>query len=65
MISVILYLVYTILKINEVNTVKSNVIIYTLSILILIPTIFSPSISGTIVILLLSFLVTYANQGLK
>ncbi|NQX82296.1 MAG: DUF4401 domain-containing protein [Flavobacteriaceae bacterium] len=59
MILVIMYLVYTILKINEINTTKSKVMIYTLSSLILVSTIFSPSISGSIVIILLSFLVNY------
>jgi len=59
MILVTMYLVYTIMKINEINTVKSKVMIYTLSALILVSTIFSPSISGAIVIILLSFLVNY------
>jgi hypothetical protein len=59
MILVIMYLVYSIIKINEIKTVKSKVMIYTLSALILISTIFSPSISGAIVIVLLSFLVNY------
>ena len=59
MILVTMYLVYTIIKINEVNTVKSKVMIYTLSALILMSTIFSPSISGAIVIILLSFLTNY------
>lgn len=59
MISVTMYLVYIIIKINEINTVKSKVLIYTLSALILVSTIFSPSISGAIVIILLSFLVNY------
>jgi len=54
-----MYLVYSIIKINEIKTVKSKVLIYALSVLILIPTIFSPSISGAIVIVLLSFLVNY------
>lgn len=59
MIIVTMYLVYKIMKINEIKTVKSKVIIYTLSLLILVPTILSPSISGAIVIILLSFLVNY------
>ena len=59
MILVTMYLVYTLLKINEINTVKSKVMIYTLSALILGSTILSPSISGAIVIILLSFLVNY------
>lgn len=59
MVFVTTYLVHTIIKINELNTVKSKVMIYTLSSLILVSTIFSPSISGAIVIILLSFLVNY------
>lgn len=58
-ILVIMYLVYSIININEIKTVKNQVMIYTLSALILISTIFSPSISGAIVIVLLSFLVNY------
>lgn len=59
MILVTMYLVYSIIKINEINTVKGKVMIYTLSVLILVPTLLSPSISGAIVIILLSFLVNY------
>ncbi|NQX85578.1 MAG: DUF4401 domain-containing protein [Flavobacteriaceae bacterium] len=59
MILVTLYLVYKIIKINEVKDFKSKAIIYSLSFLILAPTILSPSISGAIVIILLSFLVNY------
>ena len=59
MILVIIYLVYSIIKINEIKTVKSKVMIYILSALILISTILSPSISGAIVVMLLSFLVNY------
>lgn len=59
MILVIFHIVNTIIKINEINTVKNRVIIYTLCVLILVPTVFSPSISGAIVIILLSFLVNY------
>ncbi len=59
MIFVIIYLVYTISKINEIESVKNKILIYSLSCLILISTIFSPSISGAMVIILLSFLVNY------
>ncbi len=58
-ISITVYLVYRILKINKIETLKSKILIYTLSILVLIPTILSPSISGAMVIILLSFLVNY------
>lgn len=59
MILVISYLVYTITKIIEIESVKSKILIYSLSSLILISTIFSPSITGAIVIILLCFLVNY------
>lgn len=59
MILVTMYLVYSIIKINEINAVKNKVLIYTLSTLILASTILSPSISGAIVIIMLSFLVNY------
>jgi len=59
MIFVIMYLVYTIIKINEVETVNNKLMIYILSALTLISTIFAPSISGAIIIILLSFLVNY------
>lgn len=59
MILVTLYLVYKIIKINEVKAFKTKAIIYSLSFLVLFPTVFSPSISGAIVIILLSFLVNY------
>ena len=54
-----IYLVYLISKINKIDTLKSKILIYTLSASILIPTILSPSISGAIVIILLSFLINY------
>lgn len=56
---VIMYLIYTIIKINEIEVVKSKVLIYVLCSLILISTMFAPFISGAIVIILLSFLVNY------
>jgi hypothetical protein len=59
MILVTLYLVFKIIKINQVKAFKSKALIYSLSLLILAPTLFSPSISGAIVIILLSFLVNY------
>ena len=59
MIFVIMYLVYTIINIIEIETIKSKLLIYSLSAIILIATLWCPSISGAIVILLLSFLVNY------
>ncbi len=59
MILVTLYLVHMILKINGVTSVKSKASVYVMSGLVVACTLFSPSISGAIVILLLSFLVRY------
>ena len=59
MILVTIYLVYRVLRIHEIKTLKSKVMVYILSVLILASTIFSPSISGAIVIVLLSFWVNY------
>ena len=58
-ISVIFYLVYTIIKIHEIDALKNKVLIYALSGFLLIPTLYAPSISGAMVIILLSFLVNY------
>jgi hypothetical protein len=59
LILVTMYLVYKIINIVEINAAKNKIAIYALSGLILIATIFSPSISGAIVIILLCFLVNY------
>jgi hypothetical protein len=59
MILVIIYLVNRILIITEIKAVKSKLLIYLFTGLILISLLFSPSILGAIVILLLSFLVNY------
>lgn len=59
MISILLYLVYIVINISEIVAVKSKMMIYTLSSVILISTVFSPSISGALIIILLSFLVNY------
>ena len=56
---VVIYLVSMISNILDIKSVKNKILIYSLSILILIPTVFSPSISGAILIILLSFLVNY------
>ncbi|WP_417887511.1 DUF4401 domain-containing protein [Zunongwangia sp.] len=60
-ISVIMYLTNMIIKINEITSVKTKSIVYILTISILAPTIFSPTISGAIAIILLSFLVNYKS----
>lgn len=59
MILVTLYLIHTIIKINKVENTQSKVMIYSLSFAILLSTLFSPSISGAIILILLSFLVNY------
>lgn len=59
LISVALYLVYTIIKITEIKAVKFKVLIYIISTLILATTVFSPSITGAIIIVLLSFLTNH------
>ncbi|MGJ8743373.1 DUF4401 domain-containing protein [Polaribacter sp.] len=59
MIMVILYLVSIIIKINQIKAIKSKILIYSLSFFILLSTVFSPAISGAILIMLLSFLVNY------
>ncbi len=56
---VIIYLVRVVLKINDVESIKSKILIYSFSCLILISTILSPAISGAIAIILLCFLVNY------
>ncbi len=57
--SCILYVLFLLLKILEVNSLKSKFLIYTLSLLLLLPIFYSPSILGAILIILLSFLVNY------
>jgi len=59
MFFVIIYLVNIIIKILEIQSVKGKILIYVLTGLMLIPTVFSPAISGAIIIVLLSFLVNY------
>jgi hypothetical protein len=56
---VVFYIVKNIITINEITDSKKKITIYSLTALVLIPTLFSPSISGAIVIILLSFLVNY------
>ncbi len=58
-IPAVIYLVFMILKILEINNLRRSVFIYILSILLLIPTAFSPAISGSLLIILLCFFVKY------
>ncbi len=59
MILVTLYTISIILQIYDIKSIRNKTYIYALSIFILISTIFSPSITGAIIIILLSFLVNY------
>ncbi|RKD94526.1 DUF4401 domain-containing protein [Marinifilum flexuosum] len=54
-----IYLISIIVKIIGITNTKLLYLIYTLSILFLIPTALSPAISGALLIILLSFLVNY------
>lgn len=55
----VLYTVSIVIKTMSVTETKSKIIIYTLSIMVLIPTAFAPSILGALLIILLCFLVNY------
>ncbi|MEN8139197.1 MAG: DUF4401 domain-containing protein [Bacteroidota bacterium] len=59
MFSAIMYLVYRILDILGIKSANNKTLVYITSALVLIPTVFSPSISGAILIVLLSFLINY------
>lgn len=59
MFAVVLYLVTKILNILSIGDVRTKAMILIASGLILLPTVFSPAISGAILILLLSFMVNY------
>lgn len=54
-----IYIISIIVKTIGITKTKSLYIIYTLSILFLIPTAMSPAISGALLIILLSFMVNY------
>ena len=58
----LLYVVHIILKINKIELLKHQIFVYLLTASILVPTIYSPSISGAILIILLSFLVNYKTS---
>jgi uncharacterized membrane protein len=59
MILVIMYLVYKIIRINEIESRKNKIPIYLLTVLVLLSTVGAPAISGALVIILLCFLVNY------
>lgn len=54
-----MYIVHVIIKVHQITLAKTKAILYVLSFLILLSTLFSPAISGAIILLLLSFLVNY------
>ena len=58
-IPVSMYLIYKILEVLKINRLKDQVVIYAISGLILIATVFAPAISGALIILLSSFYVNY------
>jgi hypothetical protein len=55
----ILYLVSNIITVFKIKTPKNNYLIFGITAVVLIPTALSPSISGALLILLLSFYVNY------
>lgn len=55
----VLFVVHNIMEVVEIRESKNKSAIYGLTVLFLLPTIFCPSISGAILIILLSFLVNY------
>lgn len=54
-ISLLIYLISDLLKVLQIKKIKNKVMVYILSILILSTTLFSPAISGALLIILLSF----------
>ncbi len=58
-ITLTIYVISIIAKITGITKTKTLYLVYTFSMLFLIPTVMSPAISGALLILLLSFLVNY------
>ena len=58
-IAVIIYLLHTLFKVLNITKILLKSVIYIFAILTLLPTVFSPAISGAILLILLSFLVNY------
>lgn len=58
-IPISIYIVSLVLKVIQVTDIKIKILIYTCSFLVLLPTAFSPAISGALLIILLSFLVNF------
>lgn len=61
-IAAILYVISHLFELLHINKSNQKWGIYVFSIIILLPTLFSPSISGAILIILLSFLVNYKTS---
>lgn len=57
----VIYVVSLIIKILEIKNYQRQMYVYASAILILLPTIYSPAISGSILILLLGFLVNHRS----
>ncbi|MFC3755572.1 DUF4401 domain-containing protein [Chryseobacterium tructae] len=55
----ILYVVYLLFNTLQVTSTIYKILIYTLTVLFLLPTLLTPTISGAILVILLSFLVNY------
>ena len=58
-ISTIIYLLHNLFEILSINKRQHKTIIYIIAVLALLPTVFSPAISGAILLILLSFLINY------
>jgi len=58
-ISIIIYLLRNLFEILNISKTTHKTIIYIVAILALLPTVFSPAISGAILLILLSFLINY------
>jgi hypothetical protein len=56
---ILIYLIYRIMQVIEIRNLKLEILIYSLSALVLLPTAFAPAISGALLILLISFFVNY------
>lgn len=55
----VVYLVSVVLQVLEISNLQHRILIYLITLILLLPTVLSPGISGAILIVLLSFLVNY------
>ena len=58
-ISAVIYLLYNLFKVLNINKIQHQIPIYIFALFALLPTAFSPAISGSILLILLSFYVNY------